>query len=376
VSWPQRITTASWLRVIAFGLFGIAPAWVVSTALLGVDLADVFHLDHQFDIPIACVGFLELLACVIGPARLLKMRDPGPARITYDEHGITEWRGDFARTSIPWPEAIVCVVDRRTRDRGAGYRSGVEFSVTSRRGWSIYTTWGARESLFGGPPLPHFARRRRVFSEVELEPSTFQGIPFERAETITVDPRDQRRSFFVGSRIIGVAFLACFAGGARMLDELTRDHQQLGAPLFGLAGVLMLLRCIRPLRESRALESEAMRCASSQPFTLTGESRGDIALATADGATVELDLSSASHPDAALASRRVRVHAVVDEGSGASGPYREGGPLVALAVETDFDRDERARIFRANRIEMLGRVVIALQLIMLAYVFAMGRQVH
>jgi hypothetical protein len=377
VSWPQRITTASWLRVVAFGLFGVAPACVVPTALLGVDLADVLGLDHQFDIPIACLGLLEILACTIGAARLLTLRDPGPASISHDEYGFTEWRGASVRTSIPWSEAIVCVVDRRTRSRGEGYRSGVELSITSRRGWSIYTTWGARESLFGGPPLPHFARRRRVFSQVEFEPSTFHGVSFERADSIVVDPRDERRRFLVGSRIIGAAFLACFAGGFAMLGQIgSYDHQIVGGPLFGLAGIFMLLRCIRPLRETRTLEAEAARCASSRPFALSGESRGEVALATgADGESVEIDLSSAPHPDAALASRRTRVHAVV-EGGGGGGPYREGGPLVAIAVETDFDRDERARILRANRIEMLGRVVVAVLLSVLGYVFATGRQVH
>lgn len=372
-TWPLRYPGAAWVRLFLFSFIGIAPPALTTVTLLGMDVVEALDIDSKYG-PLALVGFVVvLLTAIVLPLVCLKMREPGPARLTLDAWGVTEWDGERARTAISWARARVFVLETRVRQRYGGvYRGGMTFSVGSDAGWAVNAWWGHHTEL---------AWRRRVLSAERFGPEAVAArVPAQvrRAEGTMLDPRDGRRGLRLLSRVIGLAFLAAIGAGFSQMNDLGPGHREPVGLAFLVAGLLAIARASRPLVENARLSREARPCAAAVPITFTpGQDGGLLRGMNATQQPVTLDVSAVTHPDELLFRRGGVIHCALDVASLPSGgAYRGDVPLRASAAETDRDRAERARIRRANRIELTMRFALAALLLVSGAVLIAGLQAH
>ncbi len=346
-----EIRPGSALRV-AFSGFGWGIVALVLFLSLTRVVVDLFgHVPG--DVRGAAIFFI-IAGSIVVPIVLLYARQR-PARLTWDDWGVTEWDGDGVRVAIPWNRMRYDVERRKPRlpltlllTDGEARRIKVATS---------FTTAGVRcrRRLFAERhdallKLIHVVEARAV---EQAEPLSFDDVSPARLDRL-------RFSEKLGTFLAGTSPFI----GAVLIES--SPNPPVAPLLFGLAAIGLALRAARPARELASLRLEARRHGGGRPVDLIAQD-GELLTARLGSAEVgeeyQLDTTLMGHPDSRLAERRGPAFVVFDRPATASSPYRGTSPAIAPALETPAIRAARQRLTGAVAVELVfrgGLAVVAL----------------
>src|ERR1043166_9587003 len=99
LDFPSDAYHLSWIATFLFGV-------PIASMLIGVD-GRLLGMDRPTAMSATVVVAGGVAAVCVGAIIyfIIRMRQPRPARVTWDASGITEWDGDRRRTTIAWATA-------------------------------------------------------------------------------------------------------------------------------------------------------------------------------------------------------------------------------------------------------------------------------
>ncbi|MDQ3035706.1 MAG: hypothetical protein M3Y87_25090, partial [Myxococcota bacterium] len=192
--------------------------------------------------------------------------------------------------------------------------------------------------------------------DAALEPLACALVDVAPGPPIEPDARDARRPT-MGPQVTIVTLVIAALGIPTML--LAPDMRHL-APAFGALIVCMLCAApaLRPVHELLELLALARRFERSEEATIEEGEGTEALLRRRDGSLVRVDVASARHPDALLATREGTVlHVVLPEAGWVPATSRidVGTAVSSDTVETAHDREVRRELSRAARFELAVR---------------------
>jgi len=278
---------------------------------------------------------------------LLWIRQPRGARISWNEHGITEWDGKGVRTAIRWGEVLRSTLSVRVRQkrRGPKYHGGSVEQLADAQGRKITRTmsgWATPIWLY---------RRRAESSEVNIEG------PSQPGKGLLDDGTKRRPKWRIWPLRLGYAFACVCVWG---MWEHPRDVEGSAIALL-LATLLIGLRQLRPLVELFGLMKIDKTFKGGPEMELVANDGALLLARDGSGQETVFDTSELSHPDGLLYLRRGPAHVVVDPAAAGGAPYREGRPvLTPKAIELSGTRTARRDLQRAVALELVVRLTIPL----------------
>lgn len=304
----------------------------------------------------ACVGGAIALALAV-----FALRERG-ARVTWDEHGITEWRGDGPVVSIPWRDARLSTMLVRVRQKGRTYADGAIEQWSDGQGRAI-TIASTAEGV------PDWLLRRRCRGPTgAIRPPQ----PPRPGDGVKPDDRGTRSvSWLTWPLRIGYLPLMAFAGSVidRPFDVA---HGDMATLAMLIVTPPLLLRVVRPVVELVKLLREGARTSAARRVELVANEGSVVQAREVDGTLVTFDTAPLHHDDALLPLRRGAVWIVAPRAAssggvgGAQEPYRHGtgasaGSAIAVdRLEHDGIRRARGALIAAVAVEIAARTALAL----------------
>lgn len=324
---------------IAGGLAGF-PGLGVWVALLPIVLFEGALSPGAESALVALVAPLTLAISIALPPLLLRMRQPRPARVTWDAWGIVEHDGASVRTAIPWRDA---------RARVAPAKRGRVLQITDADGRAITV------ASIGAAPR-WLSRRKATASDAALEPLARAVVDLEEGPEIAPDARDARRPTMGPQAALSTIVLGLLGAPTMWLAG---DMRHL-VPAFAALVLCMLCAApaLRPIHELLELLAVGRRFDRAEEATIEDGEGTEALLRRRDGSLVRVDVAAARHADALLATREgTVVHVQLPAAGWAPAASRvDLGPAVAAEdVETAHEREARAELTRAARIELAAR---------------------
>jgi hypothetical protein len=278
----------------------------------------------ETDAPPAVIVALTWLA-VVAPTVLYLRRHALRSSVRWNDEAITRVVGERVAVSITWADAWV-------RRDGTRHALAVQIGDAAGRRITLASGWPIHIPLLSG--------RHRIDREA------FDAIvsAARRGGASFVDGAPIAEPSMPVAPILLVLFLAGIIDGPRATTD-----QAWALAIAIVCSILLVApirRLVATLRRPRALE----------PLLVDTEERGRLRARRLDGSAVLLDVSTASHPDALLATRRGFVNAVLEVPRGGSGPsYRATEtPIPATYVETRDDRVLRFEALRTALVDVIG----------------------
>ena len=191
--------------------------------------------------------FAMLVAPWLVPILVLRRRQPGGARIEWDESGVTEWDGPWRRSVIAWNEMKAGRVTWETKTRGRTFVDEA-LQLVGPAGARAITVWTDEP-----PGVPHF--RRRLVADVALvtalrEAAEDRGVAFDTPPTwlLACDPdRPPHRALTVVGR---------FGYPLGVLGPLVAlGSHGVGIAIALVAAALLAARAVPVLREVRGISA-------------------------------------------------------------------------------------------------------------------------
>jgi hypothetical protein len=342
---PQRDVGAAFLCAITAG------AWLVTLdALLRFLPISRAAAAVGFGLGAALVGFFVV-------SKVTRLRFPGRTYVRWDGLGVSKRQDEAVLVSIPWRDARMKQLEiyrvKHANDPNARLDTkGVQISDESGRAITLVC---GNEALRWMERHPTMTRDEATFVAL----TQFARVAAPVAKAIVPDAEGKRHGTTgCFTKLAVLAWLMVTAGFWLMGEGLTGDTQQLsahekrdmaeiGMVLVFFAGVLLLLRLIRPFVELRRIAREAKRFRDAKHVTLVANELERVTVQEGD-ASYEVSVSGVSSPDAAIAERRGPARLVLE---------REG---VAAALEMDAVARARTQLRRAVRLEMLVRFAVVL----------------
>jgi hypothetical protein len=266
---------------------------------------------------IGMVAFFALIGSVAA-CLLIWLRQPGGARITWDEQGVTDWNGDGVRMAIRWEKlkrGIIQVVMVKTGSPSR--KSGGQIhQVSDDDGRRItYSTSDARAGWM-------FNRRMFTSSESLYFTGFEQKGPFPKADVKEDSPGRPKIGIAINFTRLGyIALLAAvvFLMGKYSYREV--DNLRFAGLMLSIGGGLLLLRTLRPLAELLRLKREDKRFKGAKEMELFDNDGLDAIVKDADGGELRFDTASLKHPDGLLETRRGKVRVVLKDAPATEGLY-------------------------------------------------------
>jgi hypothetical protein len=308
--------------------------------------------------PVAAVSF-GLGAALLGllvVSKVTRLRFPGRTSVRWDGLGVSKRQDDAVLVSIPWASARMKRLEiyrkKSANDPEATLDTrGVQ--ITDESGRAITLAWGG-EVLGWMERHPTMASDEEVFVAL----TKFALVAAPAAKAIVPDAEGKRHGTTgCFAKLAILAWLLATAGFWLMAEGLTggnqvsehekRDMTEGGLVIVFFAGLLLLVRLIRPFLELRRIAREEKRFRAAKRVTLVANERERVTVQEGDE-SYEVDVSRVSSPDATIAERRGPARLVLE---------REG---VAAAIEMDAVARARALLRRAVRLELLVRLAVVL----------------
>lgn len=339
---------------IAFGTVPLALTvvvfWLSYLAMTGqADDYGQIELPNHVASLVVCVGLGVLSACAI-----FALRDRG-ARITWDEHGVTEWIGEGPRIAIAWNDAKVSRTRVMVKNRGRRYDDGALEQIEDARGRRITIA-----STFQG--IPAWLLRRRCEGATSAIPR-LGALP---AGSGVIPDGAGTRSVSWLTWILRLGYLPLLLMCGNLVD---RGFWLQDPPLvvLGIVTPALLLRVIRPVAELVRLARAGSLLRGARRVELVGNEGTLVTAREADGSTVSFDVARLAHDDALLPLRRgaawIVALAPIPTGNPEQAHFRAGEPrgrtLEVARLEHDGIRRARTALMAAVLVEVAARTAFA-----------------
>jgi hypothetical protein len=279
-----------------------------------------------------------LLISIALPPLLLHLRGPRTCVLRWDAWGIVEYEGTHVRTAIEWTRARATV----------GTRSEI-LRITDDEGRSMTV------AKHGNAP-PWLRNRRASASAEHLHTLCHAVVNLPRGPEILPDDRDARRPT-IGLHMAIITWIFGLLGVV-LLSFVLDLSALVPAFLALIVSLFCAMPALKPIHELFALLAEARCFDRAVPMTLEEGDEPCAWMRRRDGALFHVDVQSAKHPDARLASRDgTRLFVVLQEAFAmpVSSRSRNAPPLPAIAIETEYQREVRRSLMRSTLIELGAR---------------------
>lgn len=349
LSFPKRAYVRIALGVVPLAL-SVVVFWLSYLSMTGqADEYGRMELSNHVMSLVLCVGVGVASACGI-----FALRERG-ARVTWDEHGVTEWLGAGPRVAIPWSDAKVSRTHVVVRDRGRGYADGGLEQLEDSRGRRITIA-----STIQG--IPGWLLRRRC-------EGTTGAIPQLAKLPAGGGVRDDERNSRSISWLTWIARLGYLPLLLMCADLPSRDFslQDPALVILMIVTPALLLRVLRPVAEVARLARQARHLSGARRVEIVDNEGSYVTAREADGRPLTFDVAPLQHDDALLALRRGPVWIVapapIPGGDSTQAPYRHDdpkpAPIQVARLEHDGIRRARAALIVAVLVEIAARTAFA-----------------